>query len=123
MKGRVMPETSENAANQTAKISAGPAAPAGELTQVFLKHNSWWRDMNGIVCTAPAHAIVMIPTVIAKIAFGTGNALDPKCEVAQKLYAAFGVRWRILRSDDCVDLAGTATPIENPGRSRSIAVP
>jgi hypothetical protein len=41
IKGRVMPGTSENAANQTAEVSTGPAAPASELTQVFLKHDSW----------------------------------------------------------------------------------
>jgi hypothetical protein len=114
MKGRIMPETSENAANQTAEISTGPAAPANELTQVFLKHNSWWHDMDGIVRTAPAHAIVMIPNAIAKIALGTGNALDPKCEVAQKLYAAFGVCWRTLREDECVDLGGTRNPDREP---------
>lgn len=109
-----MPGSSENAANQTAGISAGPAAPANEVTQVFLKHNSWWRDMDGIVRTAPRHAVVTIPTAIATIALGTGNALDPKCEVAQKLYAAFGCCWRTLRSDECVDLAGTRNPDREP---------
>jgi hypothetical protein len=109
-----MPGTSENAANQTTEISVGTATAPNELTQVFLKHDSWWRDMEGIVRTAPRHAVVTIPTAIATIALGTGNALDPKCEVARRLYAAFGCCWLIPPENECVDLGGTCNPDREP---------
>jgi hypothetical protein len=109
-----MSETNENAANQSADVGSGPAAPVNELTQVFLRHDSSWQDMDGVVQTAPTHAIVDIPTTVAKIALGTGNALDPKCEVAQNLSAAFGCRWRMLRPGECVDLAGARNPDNEP---------
>jgi hypothetical protein len=70
--------------------------------------------MDGIAQTAPAHAVVIVPNAIANIALDTGNALDPKCEVAQQLYSAFGCRWRILRENECVDPGGTHNPDKEP---------
>jgi len=104
---------SENGADPKAAAKAEPPAPSIERKVVFLRHNSRWVDVDGVL-TAPAHAVVTIPSNIAEIALTVGNALDPKSEVAQRLLAGFGCAYARPHVDQCVDLAGAFNPDTGP---------
>ena len=103
----------ENATDPVSVIETEPRARTIDRTEVFLRHNSRWVDIDGVL-TAPAHAVVTIPSNIAEIALTVGNALDPKSEVAQRLLAGFGCAYARPHVDQCVDLAGAFNPDTGP---------
>ena len=105
----------DNSADPNAAVKAEPPARTIDRTEVFLRQNSRWADIDGVK-TAPAHAVVTIPSEIAEIAFAVGNALAPKSEVAQRLLAGFGCAYARPPVDQCVDLAGAYNPDRGPRR-------
>ena len=108
-----MAKNCENGTDPKAAVKDEPPAPELPRTQVFLRHDSRWVDVDGVL-TAPAHAVVTIPSDIAEIAFAVGNALVPKSEVAQRLLAGFGCAYARPPVDQCIDLAGAYNPDRGP---------
>ena len=108
-----MAKNCENGTDPISVVETEPRTRTIDRTEVFLRHDSWWVDIDGVQ-TAPAHAVVTIPSDIAEIAFAVGNALDPKSEVAQRLLAGFGCAYARPPVDQCVDLAGAYNPDRGP---------
>jgi hypothetical protein len=83
--------------------------PHVERVTVFLKHNSYWQETDGLH-RAPAHSNVSLPREIADIALQAGNALDPTSEIAQRLLSAFGCAYAKPPIEQCIDLACAYNP-------------
>ena len=92
------------------EVAPSPPPPVVERKQIFLRHNSKWTDAAYGLCTSPAHSTVYVPAAVAQTALAAGVALDPRSEVAQKLYQAFGCTHVILNPEKCCDLASGILP-------------